>query len=106
MVYGSYSSVFSCWWPTVNYPATIARLPLLAPFQLKHFLYIARQVSEWLGGYAYGGVAGPFLMGMAKEMTYMFTAGMILMGSSIMFAAFLALLLMLTINNRLVTSGV
>jgi len=45
-------------------------------------------------------------MGMAKEMTYMFTAGMILMGSSIMFAAFLALLLMLTINNRLVTSGV
>jgi hypothetical protein len=45
-------------------------------------------------------------VGIAKEMTYSFTAGMILMGSSIMFAAFLALLLMLTINNRLVTSGV
>jgi ACS family tartrate transporter-like MFS transporter len=43
---------------------------------------------------AFGGFAGPFLMGMAKEMTHSFSAGMMLMGCIIMFAAFLALLLM------------
>ncbi|MCH6191899.1 MULTISPECIES: hypothetical protein [Serratia] len=55
---------------------------------------------------AFGGFAGPFLMGMAKEMTHSFTAGMMLMGCIIMFAAFLALLLMFMINNRHVTSGI
>jgi len=42
---------------------------------------------------AFGGFAGPFLMGMAKEMTHSFSAGMMLMGCIILFSALLALLL-------------
>jgi MFS transporter, ACS family, tartrate transporter len=54
---------------------------------------------------AFGGFAGPLLMGMAKEMSRSFTVGMMLMGCIIMFAAFLALLLMFMINNMQVNSG-
>ncbi|MCI1029613.1 MFS transporter [Pantoea dispersa] len=49
---------------------------------------------------AFGGFAGPFLMGMAKEITHSFSAGMMLMGCIIMFAAFLALLLMFMMRGR------
>lgn len=42
---------------------------------------------------AFGGFAGPFLMGIAKEMTHSFSAGMMLMGCIILFSALLALLL-------------
>ncbi|QOI55702.1 MFS transporter [Rouxiella badensis] len=44
---------------------------------------------------AFGGFVGPFLMGVAKEMTHSFTAGMMLMGCIIMFAAFLAVILLI-----------
>ncbi len=43
---------------------------------------------------ALGGFAGPFLMGIAREMTHSFSAGMMLMGCIILFAAFLALLML------------
>lgn len=43
---------------------------------------------------AFGGFVGPFLMGLAKEITHSYTTGMMLMGGIIMFAAFLAIILL------------
>jgi hypothetical protein len=47
MVYGSYSSVFSCWWPTVNYPAAIAWLSW--PGRLAVDVYFRRLPACLLG---------------------------------------------------------
>ncbi|WP_017348109.1 MFS transporter [Pantoea sp. A4] len=49
---------------------------------------------------AFGGFAGPFMMGIAREMTNSFTAGMMLMGGVILFAAGLALVLLLFMRQR------
>lgn len=49
---------------------------------------------------AFGGFAGPFIMGMAKEATHSFSTGMMLMGCVIIFAAFLALLLLFYLDDK------